>query len=205
MTKPAQLLFLIGLLGLSVSAAVNAAPAPVASSAQLVRSHSPIIGPANAPVTIVEFFDPSCEACSAMHPIVKRIMAEFPNDVRLVIRYVPLHKGSDEAIRILEAARAQGIFEPVLEMLLIWQSSWHDGGMASAWDSAQASGLDRAKAKAVLDSKSVSAALAVDAADRKAFEVKGTPTFFVNGKRLEELSPQRLYELVKSEVEASKK
>jgi protein-disulfide isomerase len=61
----------------------------------LVRSHSPVIGPTDAPVTIVEFFDPSCEACRAFYPIVKQIMAGYPNEVRLVLRYAPFHEGSD--------------------------------------------------------------------------------------------------------------
>lgn len=83
-------------------------PTPSVERSALVRPHSPVIGPAGAPVTIVEFFDPSCEACRAFHPIVKQILAKFPSDVRLVLRYTPFHKGSDEAVRILEASRAQG-------------------------------------------------------------------------------------------------
>ena len=56
--------------------------------------------------TIVEFFDPACEACRAFHPIVKDIMAEHGDAVRVVIRYTPFHgAASEEAIRVLEAAR----------------------------------------------------------------------------------------------------
>ena len=53
--------------------------------------NSPVFGSANAPVTVVEFFDPSCEACRAFYPYVKQILAENPNDVRLVLRYVLFH------------------------------------------------------------------------------------------------------------------
>lgn len=81
-------------------------PAEPQEESNLVRAHSPVIGPANAPVTIVEFLDPSCEACRAFYPIVKQIMEAFPEKTRLVIRYAPLHEGSDEAVGILEAARA---------------------------------------------------------------------------------------------------
>ena len=48
------------------------------SQTTLVRPHSPIMGRADAPVTIVEFFDPACETCRAFYPIVKKIMAEHP-------------------------------------------------------------------------------------------------------------------------------
>ena len=75
------------------------------ASSSLVRFHSPTLGPINAPVTIVEFFDPSCESCRAFFPYVKKIMAQYPKDVRLVVRYVLFHKGSEEAVRLLETAR----------------------------------------------------------------------------------------------------
>ena len=53
--------------------------APAVSTSQsstLVRAHSPVIGNKDAPVTLVEFFDPACETCRAMYPIVKKLMAE---------------------------------------------------------------------------------------------------------------------------------
>ena len=82
----------------------------------MIRPYSPILGPADAPVTIVEFFDPACEACRAFHPIVKDIMAEHGEAVRVVIRYTPFHgAASEEAIRVLEAARMQDVYVPVLE------------------------------------------------------------------------------------------
>ena len=90
----------------------------------LVRPYSPVFGPKDAPVTIVEFFDPSCEACRAFHPIVMQIRTEFPRTVRVVLRYTTFHKGSDEAVRILETARLQGVFEPVLDGLLEAQPRW---------------------------------------------------------------------------------
>lgn len=178
--------------------------APEASTV-FVRPHSPIIGPKKAPVTIVEFFDPSCEACLAMYPYVKRIMAEYPSDVRLVLRFLPFHKGSEEAIRIIEAGRSQGLFIPVLEAVLEKQPLWHNGDMASAWDAAKAAGLDVDKALASLSSPRLAAALEQNQADRLELGVRGTPTFFVNGKPLAQLSPTELYEQVKAEVAASQK
>ena len=46
----------------------------ISQSEHLVRMHSPVLGPREAPVTIVEFFDPACETCRAFHPIVKDLM-----------------------------------------------------------------------------------------------------------------------------------
>ena len=172
----------------------------------LVRFHSPIIGKAEAPVTIVEFLDPSCEACRAYYPIVKQIMGMFDGDVRLVIRYAPLHEGSDEAVMILEAARLQGKFEPVLEAIFRDQPIWaaHSApDLEKAWAAAQSAGLDVAKAREDAKSEAISRVLEQDIADMKAVDLKGTPTFFVNGKQLLSNGPRQLLELVATEVEAA--
>jgi protein-disulfide isomerase len=86
-----------------------------AEQTRLVRFHSPVFGPQNAPVTIVEFFDPACETCRAFYPIVKNLMAQYPKDVRLVIRYAPFHQGSDRVVKLLESSKSQGKYQAVLE------------------------------------------------------------------------------------------
>jgi protein-disulfide isomerase len=113
MSKRTSIIIFIAAIGLVAAGllykrlAVDEQNASMAQDAgALVRPSSPIIGPRKAPVTIVEFFDPSCEGCRAFYPYVKRIMEEYPNDVSLVIRYVLFHEGSEEASRILEAAHA---------------------------------------------------------------------------------------------------
>ncbi|MBY0271671.1 MAG: DsbA family protein [Burkholderiales bacterium] len=178
------------------------APAPAAGNT-LVRPHSPVFGPVDAPVTIVEFFDPSCEACREFHPSVKRLLAAFPKEVRLVLRYTPFHKGSDEAVRILETARLQGKFEPVLEALLEKQPVWASHGapdLNKAWEFARAAGLDVERARGEASSPGIELVLKQDMADVKANNVRQTPTFFVNGKPLPSFGPQQLGDLVRSEV-----
>lgn len=179
--------------------------APPQESSTLVRPHSPVLGPADAPVTIVEFFDPSCEACRAFYPIVKEIMEQYPTDVRVVLRYAPFHDGSDEAIRILETARMQNLFVPVLEALLAQQPEWapHDGPqLDKAWVVAGVAGLDIAKAKAEKLAPHIMATLNLDVADGKSVGVSGTPTFFVNGKPLPNFGTDDLKKLVDDEVAA---
>ena len=189
----------------SRSSGDSQAPAAAPAANLLVRAHSPVLGPRNAPVTIVEFFDPSCEACRAMYPVVKQIMAQYPNDVRLVLRFAPFHQGSEEAIRILETARKQGVFVPVLEAVLAAQAEWHDDARAArAWTAAAAAGLDVQKARKAMRSPQITANLNQDVADIRAVGVTGTPTFYVNGKPLPSFGPQQLYELVRAEVEAAR-
>lgn len=172
----------------------------------LVRPHSPVMGNPDAAVTVVEFFDPSCEACRAFHPYVKDLLREFDGKIRVVLRYAALHPGSDEAVRILETARLQGKFEPVLEALLENQPLWamHDGpDLEKAWQFAGAAGLDVEKAKADKMQPGIVAVLNADAADVEKVGLQGTPTFIVNGKPLTNFSPDGLKALIQAEVHAT--
>jgi len=178
----------------------EAAPAAQGASA-LVRFHSPVLGPTKAPVTIVEFFDPSCEACRAFYPPVKKILAENPSDVRLVLRYVLFHQASEEVARLLEASRKQNLFPQVLEAVLIAQPEWHDDPKAAkAWEAATSVGLDIDKARIDMNSPAVDAVLKTDMQDVKTVGIQGTPTFFVNGQPLTEFGPEPLRQLVLSEL-----
>lgn len=170
---------------------------------QLVRPHSLVVGMPEAPVTIVDFFDPACEACRALYPIVKQILARYPEDVRLVLRYAPFHQGSEEVVRMLETARTQGVFEPVLEALLRAQPTWAAHGapdLGSAWAAAGTAGLDVATARRDLFKPEIDAVVRQDAADVVAVGVTKTPTFFVNGKPLPSFGVQQLVELVVAEI-----
>lgn len=176
-----------------------------ALSAPYIQPHSPILGTADAPVTISEFFDPACEACRAFHPIVKNIINTFPGKVRVALRYTTFHGPSKEAVAILEASRRQDKFIPVLEALLEKQPAWAPHGRPgqSPWEFLGGTGLDIERAKVDAKHPGVTAVINLDAADVEALRVRGTPTFFVNGKPLQKLSPQGLFDLVKQEVEAS--
>jgi protein-disulfide isomerase len=168
----------------------------------LLRAHSPIIGPSRARVTIVEFFDPACEGCRAFYPIVKELMSQHPSDVRLALRYVQFHKGSAGAIRLLEAAREQDLYVPVLEAILATQSQWHfDPSARRAWDAAAGVGLDIAKARDRASSPEVTAILESDAADAGTLGLRQTPTFYVNGRPLPSFGPEQLVALVREELD----
>ena len=171
----------------------------------LVRDHSPIMGPERAPVTIVEFFDPACEACRAFYPYVKQILAAYPKDVRLVIRYTPFHReASVVGVQILEAARDQGRYQHVMEALLEAQPVWAShsvNAIGRAWEYARAGGLDIERARAHAAAGSAEKMLEKDMADVKAVGVRATPTFFVNGKPLPSPDPRVLLDMVKAEVE----
>lgn len=180
-----------------------------AEQTRLVRMHSPVFGPQAAPVTIVEFFDPACEACRAFYPHVKQILTSYPRHVRLVIRYVPFHKEPSVAgVQILEAARRQQRFDPVMDALMQSQPIWasHSSPAAErAWEFASAAGLDLEQARAYVATGVVDKLLEQDIADLNAVGVRATPTFFINGRQLPEPDPSVLLAMVKSEVERLRK
>lgn len=177
----------------------------VSEGTPLIRPYAPIIGNEMAPVTIVEFFDPACEACRAFHPIVKEILEEHPGKVRVVLRYAAFHDGSDEALKILETARLQNKFEPVLEALLEAQPQWANHGAPQlnlAWDAAAAAGLDVTAARAAMDAPEITRRLTQEIADVKTVGVRQTPTFFVDGRPLLNFGANELRSMVRAQVEA---
>lgn len=146
---------------------------------RLLRVNAPTFGVSSARVTIVEFFYPACEGCRAFHPYVTQILAAQPADVRLVLRYAPFHQGSEEAVSILEAAHAQGRFEPVLEALLDGQPQWADHQRpdgSRAWVLAGEAGLDIARARQDMTTLGVDATLKQDVAqDADALRQRSVP------------------------------
>lgn len=205
----------VGVAGFGGAAWYATRPAPLAEAESvapelaeaLMRPYSPILGPETAPVTIVEFFDPACEACRAFHPIVKDIMAEHGDAVRVVIRYTPFHgEGSETAIRVLEAARMQDLFLPVLEAILQEQPRWAShGGIRPELilGIAASAGLDEEAARTQMMAPQTVGVLNQDRKDVEAVGVRQTPTFFVNGKPLDPFGEAELRRLVAAEVAAA--
>lgn len=166
-----------------------------AQSERLIRPYSPTLGPADAPVTIVEFLDPECEACAAMHPLVKQVMREFDGRVRLVVRYMPFHGNSAYAASLLEATRAHGKYWEALETFYLRQHEWASHGAPRPellLEYAVLVGLEPAKWKEEAASPEWQQRIRQDAEDGKALGVTHTPTFFVNGQKLAQIGYQPL-------------
>lgn len=167
----------------------------------LVREDSPILGPADAKVTIVEFLDPECESCRAAHPIVKQLMEEYPDDVRLVVRYFPLHGNSVLAAIATEAAGEQEKYEEMQSLLFERQPEWGEKQTPQGeafLDYAEELGLDMTKFAADLENPEYLSKIQRDQADGTALGVTGTPTFFVDGQWVSRPS----YAALKSAIDA---
>lgn len=162
----------------------------------LVRDDSPTLGRPEAPVTLVEFLDPECESCRAFNPYTKQILAEYGDQVRLVVRYVAGHANSTLAVLALEAARTQSEdkYWALLDLLYERQPEWgerQDSQAQAFLDAAAAVGLDTGPIQAAMAAGDTTM-LERDLADAREAGVQGTPTFFVNGAMLADLSPNGL-------------
>ncbi|MDO8767349.1 MAG: thioredoxin domain-containing protein [Burkholderiaceae bacterium] len=173
----------------------------------LIRPHSPSEGRAEAPVVIVEFFDPACGTCRTFYPMVKQLMAENPERIRLVMRYAPFHKGSDKVVAVLEGARRQGKFWQALEALFDSQPDWvsnHTANVDLTWKSLNGIGLNMEQLAIDLTAPDLHEAVAQDLKDANTLGVSQTPEYFVNGRPLPSFGFEQLRQLVIEEISKSR-
>jgi protein-disulfide isomerase len=184
-----------------VAQQVGGSAAP--GNSALVRPHSRSLGPADAKVTVVEFLDPECESCRVMYPVVKQLLGEYGNRVRLVVRYMPLHPNSILAIGALEAAAQQGRYWEMLETLFLHQPRWgnhHDPKPEMIPQLAEQIGLDMEAFRRSISGQAHRQLAEVDQKDGQSLGVRATPTFFVNGKQLDTLGYETLKALIDQEL-----
>lgn len=172
----------------------------------LVRDYSYKMGDNSKNISVVEFLDPECESCAIYSTVVKRLYKEYYGDIQIVVKYLDNHKNSRFTIQILEAARVQGKYEEVLDMMFEKHSLW-----ASHYSSVdkpellwqflkEISDLDIEKLKEDMKNPKIDEIIKQDREDANALGVRGTPTIFVNGKQLQELSHKALFDLVEKEI-----
>ncbi len=169
------------------------------NQAVLVRADSPTFGNPNAPVHIVEFFDPACGTCRDFYPLVKAMMAANPDKIRLSMRYAPFHPGSDAVVKVLEASRKQGKFEATLEALFASQDSWvknHQANVQLIGPAVATLGMNLEKLQLDALAPEVANIIARDMQDANTMGVTMTPEYFVNGKPLPQFGFAELQGLV---------
>ena len=172
--------------------------APESPVFEISTDDQPVKGKPNATVTIVEFTDFECPSCAQQYPIVDRIMNEFGDRVRLVVRDFPLsqHANARKAAEAAEAAREQNKYWEYVAVLFRNQSAL---GVDKLKQYASDLGLDRARFDASLDGGKFTEQVQRDVLDGHRLGVNGTPTFYVNGRRLAD----RSYEGLKTAIESS--
>jgi len=147
----------------------------------------PSVGPATAPVTIVMFSDFQCPACSRTHPVLKRVMAEYPGKVRLVVRDFPLniHGNAVNAALAANAAAKQGKYVEYIEKLYTNQDSLDKPTLVRF---ATELGLNVKQFEIDFTDAAAAVEIKQDQKDGEAIGVGSTPTIFVNGVKVHSLS-----------------
>lgn len=173
-------------------------------AAALESDHAPTLGDPDARVHIVEFLDPACETCALFFPMVKQWMNEVPGKLRLSVRHVPFHKGSDYAVRVLEASREQGKYWETLEALLTSQRQWtqnHTVLQDRIIPAIADVGLDVDKLMDDMNRMDVMVRMERDQKDAITLQVRATPEYYVNGRPLPSFGREQLATLVREELE----
>jgi len=144
-----------------------------------------VLGSPMAPITIVEFSDFQCPHCAAANPELHRVVSEHEGRVKLVFKHYPLpgHPRAVFGARAAEAAAHQGKFWEMAEMLFTHQQAFEDADLEKY---AEQIGLDMTRFRADYASPEVAKVVDADRAEGEAVKIEGTPTVYVNGRKLEE-------------------
>jgi len=166
--------------------AAGPGPAPGAEPKFDVQAgNAPAKGPKNAPVTIVEWSDFQCPFCSRAQPTLQQIMKEYQGKVRLVWKNQPLsfHPNAMPAAEAAMAAYQQGN-DKFWAMHDRFFEKQNELSPAYYEQVAREIGLDVPKWKAAVESRSSQAAIQGDMVAGNTVGANGTPTFFINGRKL---------------------
>jgi protein-disulfide isomerase len=145
------------------------------------RDH--ISGPVDAPLTLVEYGDFECPHCGAAHGVVRQLLADAGDSLRLVFRHFPIttiHPRARPAAEAAEAAGAQGQFWAMHDTLFENQDRLGDSDLLAY---AATLGLDVERFAGELASHAHAPRIREDFMSGVRSGVNGTPTFYVNGVR----------------------
>lgn len=193
-----------------VEQVLNAAPVQVNAGPEL-----PSIGAKDAPITIVEFSDFQCPYCRMGAYTLNAVLKRNPGKVRVVFRNFPLdpscnplikssgHPVACEAARAVVCGHQQGKFEPVYEELFDRQAEL---AKARPTEVAKASaGVDGEALTACMAANETALAVSRDIEEGKQLNIQSTPTFFINGRKVEGLYPVPVWdELIERLLAAQK-
>jgi protein-disulfide isomerase len=149
---------------------------------------SPSKGPADALVTIVEFSDFHCPFCTRVNPTIDQLFAQYGDDIRVVFKQnpLPMHANAPMASAASLAAHAQGKFWEMHDIMFENQRAQTRADMDGF---AEQLGLNMEQYNAFMESGEADAVIQADMALATQLQARGTPHFFVNGRRLRGAQP----------------
>ena len=169
-----------------------------------------VSGPSEGKLTLIEYGDFQCPACYKMYPSVHDLTTNYPDKITFVFRNFPLtdkHPNALAAATAAEAAGLQGKYYDMYDMLYQSQPSWQGASVsdrtATFQNYAEQLGLDAEKFKADLASKDISDKINRDISLAKAAKLSGTPTFVLNGQKVDEaasVDPEKFTQIIQDEI-----
>jgi protein-disulfide isomerase len=146
-----------------------------------VAANGPAKGPANAPITIVEFSDFQCPFCSRVNPTLAQVREKYGDKVRIVFRQYPLpfHQQAAKAAEASLCANEQGKFWEMHDAMFANQQALQVEQLKAK---AAELGLNAEKFNSCIDSGKHAATVQADMKDGSAAGVNGTPAMFINGR-----------------------
>jgi len=188
----------LGLIASALAGVVAGGTGRAVADDRLVRDGEPMLGRADAPVTVVMFCDFQCPYCADAQPVVNRLLSSYPSEVRLVYRHFPVERIHADGGRAAEASMCaldQGRFWDMYRSLLANQNALDLNGLIRQ---AAALRLDTTAFTRCLESGQHRADWRRDQSDGYALGASATPTFFVNGTMIEGAAIDQLDAAVRS-------
>jgi protein-disulfide isomerase len=160
-----------------------------------VRDGEPMKGPANAPITVVEYSEFQCPFCSRVGPTIQQVMSTYGDKVRLVFRDYPLpfHDKARGASQAAQCAHAQGKFWEYHDKLFANQSALDTPNLKQY---AADLGLDTAKFNQCIDEGRFADVVERNYNEGQTLGVSGTPAFFINGRFLSGAQPFEAFQQI---------
>ena len=146
---------------------------------------APTMGPADAPITVAVFDDFQCPYCAKAVPLLKDIVKTYPDQVKLVFKHFPLgmHKHARAAAIASMAADRQGKFWPYHDLLFANYNKLNPQKITAL---AKQAGLDMERFEKDRKDPQLLRKLSADQLEGQQIGVRGTPSIFVNGRRLQQ-------------------
>jgi protein-disulfide isomerase len=158
-----------------------------------IPADAPVLGPADAPVTIVEFTDYQCPYCQQAQQYVDRVMDAYKGKVRLVYQEFPLegHAQAKPAGRAARCAGEQGKFWEMHTSMLRTPGSFDSADLQNR---ATGLSLDATRFNACITSDKYDGVIQKAIDSGRSIGVSGTPTFFLNGRSFSGAQPFEVFE-----------
>ena len=154
-----------------------------------INDNENVKGNKNATTTLIEYSDFQCPACGAYYPILKKVAEDMGSQVQFAYRHFPLpqHKNAKLAATVAEAAGKQGKFWEMHDLIFQNQSDWSEEKNAAVIFAkyAQDLNLDLAQFQTYIADGEIKAKIENDYKSGAKAGVNSTPSFFLNGKKLD--------------------